>query len=205
MDSINSANSIPQTSLIPDQRQIATQFGGDAAAELAAVVFLFARERSRDASEQRDLVENRIQSAEADQVKEMRKQADDEFWSGVLSGAGKVAGGAMQVTGGMEALGPTGEVTSEATANATTNFWSGMGQATAGGAEMGAAFLDDYASEHGIEAQKAGNESEAGKRDMDQVNDNSDEARDMSGRVLDFLDQIQEQKADAEKSMWVKA
>src|SRR5690606_34488107 len=90
MTAIDSNNPTHHLSLIPDQDQIAAQFGGDAAAELAAMVFLFARDRKSDAAEQRELMENRIQSAEAKQVREMYRQADDAMWGAIAAGAGKL-------------------------------------------------------------------------------------------------------------------
>lgn len=184
----------PQASLIPERGQIEQQFGGDAAAQLAAMLFLFARERSRDASEQRDVVEQRIAAQEARQVDQMREAAHDLRRSGAVEGAAKIASGAATLL----------SVTSEGPTSDDPKYYQALAAGFEGVGAMGGGYFQGSSKLHDASAERASNAANAGVRELEEVNQDADEARDMRGRVLDFLDAVQEGRADAESSMWVR-
>ncbi len=195
MTTIESTNTIQHPSLIPDQEQISAQFGGDTAAELAAMVFLFARERRQDAAEQRELTEQRIETAEAEQVDELHEQATYAMWGAFFNGAAQIASGAGQIGSGCKlAVGD----------EATAAMRQGGGEAFGGVLQLGGAISQGEAGHHEASAQEASHAADAAKRDMDEVNENRDEAQELGNRVLDFLDEIQKLKAEGQQAVWVK-
>lgn len=183
VNSINSTTSRiePGYDLMPSQESISSQFGGDAAAELAAMVFLFSRERSKDASENRDALESGIQARQAEQVQHMHQAADARFASAVIQGTSQMVGGIVSMSGGDGGT-QTGQVI------------TGSGNILAGGATRSADAADAAAQ---AQADQAG----AGIRALEEVEQNATDAQDMKKRTLDFIGTIQETKAEADKAL----
>lgn len=185
MTSINNttpSNYVPYD-LTPTQDSIAGQFGGDTAAELAAMVFLFSRERSKDAADTRDALENGIQARQAEQVHQMHKQADANFTSAIVKGIGQVVDGVVSLDSNA-----TGEDKGAAKIfGATCNV-------------TGAVF-DKVASEAEAEATAQGHKADAGIRALEQVDQDSADAREMRNRTLDFMSSIQDIQAETDKAL----
>lgn len=180
MTTINGATSAShlQYGMLPTQQSISAEFGGDAAAELAAMVFLFARERSKDAAQSRDAVENTIQDHEAKQVEALREAADSRFWSGVINGGSQILSVASSAVESPE-----------------------IGQAISGAATIASSLLSKGADLESVEATAQASRAQSGIRALEVVNDNAAEAREMKERTLEFMDSIQATKAEANKAL----
>lgn len=180
MTSINSSTSAGslQYSLVPSQESVAMDFGGDAAAQLAAMVFVFSRERSKDAAQTRDALENTIQAHEADQVQALHDAADSRFWSGVINGSGQILNGVASAAGEPE-----------------------VGQAITGMGTIGSSVLSKDADLESADATAHANQAQSGIRALEDVNDNATEAREMKDRTLKFMEGIQQTKAEANKAL----
>lgn len=171
----------PNYSISPAQDSIAAEFGGDAAAQLAAMVFLFSRERSRDASENRNTLENAIQARQAEQVELMHDAADSRFAGAVISGFTQVVGGLVSSSG--------------------KSSDKAMGAAVDGTGKMFAAGFTKLADDQSADALAQGNQAGTGIRALEQVEQNATEAQDTRKRTLEFMSAIQETKAEADKAL----
>jgi hypothetical protein len=174
-------------SIAPTQDSIAAEFGGDAAAELAAMVFLFSRERSKDASENRNALENTVQAHQAAQVRLMHDEADSRF-------SGAVVQGATQALSGMVSLAAASSGGSDGYLQATGKGIDSLGT-------LGAGYYSKIADNEKADAQAQSNQAGTGVRALEQVEQEASEARDMRKHTLDFMDSIQETKAEADKAL----
>lgn len=169
--------------LTPTQDSIAGQFGGDTAAELAAMVFLFSRERTKDAAETRDALENGIQARQADQVHQMHKQADANFAGAIVRGVGQIVDGAVSLN-----------------SNATEQD-KGAAKIFGAASNVTGAVFDKVADNAEAEATSQGHKADAGIRALEQVDQDAADARDMRKRTLDFMSSIQDIKAETDKAL----
>jgi hypothetical protein len=168
--------------LCASRESIAAEFGGDAAAELAAMVFVFSRERSKDAAENRNALENAVQAHQARQVELMHDAADAKFNGALIKGATQAIGGLVSLGGDSAYIKATGE-----------------GVASLG--TLGSGYFEKQATNREANAQAKGNRAETGIRALEQVEQNVSEAQDMKKRTLDFMSAIQETKAEADKAL----
>lgn len=180
MTTINNTTSAGnlQYGMLPSQESLAAEFGGDAAAELAAMVFLFSRERSKDAAQDRDALENTIQAHEAKQVEALHDAADSRFWSGVVAGGTQILSGIATAAGSPK-----------------------VGQALSGTGTIASSYLSKEADLESAEATAQASQAQSGIRALEAVNDNAAEAREMKDRTLKFMDTIQATKAEANKAL----
>lgn len=181
---INASTSSPAPNydLLPTRDSLAADFGGDAAAELAAMLFMFSRERSKDAAENRDALESAVQARQAQQVDLMHEQAEARFTGAVIQGVTQVAAGLVSLSGG------SGD------AQATSQYITGCGT-------IGAGNFNKQADNLGADALAQGHQADTGIRALEQVEQNATEAHDMRKRTFDVMSAIQESKAEADKAL----
>lgn len=192
MTAINGSNpniDLNHYSLGPSQDAIAANFGGDAAAELAAMVFLFSRERSKDASENRNSLEQTIQAHQEIQVSKLHEAADQDFAAALVQGVTQIVSGAASILAS-EVTNPKAQGYIKGGSAVDT----GAGQILAGHFTREADHTKADAQEHGLDAQN-------GIRALEQVEQNATEAYDMKKRTLDFMSSIQDTKAEANKAL----
>lgn len=173
---------------IPTQAQIAHEFGGDASAELAAMVFLFSRERSRHSAEQRDQIERHIQQFESSQVEKMHQSADATYDAALKQSAGQLINGTLSFAGSAagDDWGPALQASGDATQGAF-NLWAANDKLEA----------DNLSAD----AEHAGNKAGSYERSLETVNSDADDAKSMKDAVYDFLQSIVDSKAEANKAL----
>ncbi len=176
-------------SVMPNQAQISAEFGGDTAAELAAMLFMCARERSNGASERRDMMEEHIQAYEARQVDNLHDAADARFSAALVSGYTQIVSGALGVAGAS-----SGSESQAALCKA-------LGQAYTGAGEMAGGAFKRVADNLTADATAEANKAQAGIRSLKEVEEDSSDAQDMKQRTLDFLDSLRESRAEADKAL----
>ncbi len=172
----------------PTQTQIAAEFGGDAAAQLAAMVFLFSRERSRQSAEQRDQIENQIRQFENDQVHKLHESADSAYDAAVWQAGGQLLNGGLKLAG-------------SAVGDGWGNAISSSGDVTQGASNYLAADDKLEADNLTADAEHAGNKADSYERSLESVNTDADDAKTMKDAVYDFLQTIQESKAEGDKAL----
>ncbi len=175
----------------PTESEITADLGGDATAQMAAMMFLLSREQSRDASELRQATEDRIRDSQAAQISELREMADQMRNSAILQGVAGTIGASLSFASNFAGGVP------QAAMQADSQMVTTVGQV--GGAILGAKSTDAQTS-----ATAAEHEAQADIRDLEQVSEDADDARDLRKRVLDFMSTIQEQKAEAQSMAWIK-
>lgn len=175
-------------STIPTQGQIAAEFGGDSAAQLAAMVFLFARERSRQSSERRDQVETQIGAHQHEQVQKLRDSADATYAGEVWKSAGAIAQSDLQIAAG----GTEGDT--QALLNASGNANNGAAGFVGASHTREAANLE-------ADATHAHNRAGSYERSLESLNSDADDAKSMKDAVYDFLQNVQKSKAEGDKTL----
>jgi hypothetical protein len=182
----------------PNEQQLAAELGGDANAQVAAMMFMLSKEQKADASEQRDTTEARIRESQAEQVDEMREQADLMRVQAVSNMFFGMTSAALQIGAGGAGLAGQGGFSDIAKGH--SQMYDTIG-------EFGDSMFESVIKDSEADATAAQHEADASIRELEEVNDNADDARDLKNTVLDFMRSIQEQKAEAAKmtTNWVKA
>jgi hypothetical protein len=178
---------IDPSSTIPNQAQIAADFGGDSAAQLAAMVFLFARERSRDSAEQRDQIEGQIRASQSQQLQKLHQGAEAAYDAAVWQAGAQLVGGVCGLAQS------SGEAWGDAL-GAAGGVLAGAGNIIAAGDKLAA---DNYAAD----AKHAENQAASFERSLESVNSNADDAKTLKNSVYDFLEDIQDTKAESDKAL----
>lgn len=172
---------VAEYSSLTNPVQIAADLGGDAAAQLAAMVFVFSRERSRQSAEQRDQIETQIANYQADQVEKLHQQADQAFEATVWNAAGQFVSTAGQAVGGSD-----GAV---------------IGAGVQTGFSLIAADVKLDADTSAADATHAGNVAASHERRLQSVNSNSEDAKSLKEAAFDFLKAVEESKAEGDKAL----
>jgi hypothetical protein len=180
-------------STVPTQAQIAAEFGGDSAAQLAAMVFLFSRERSRDSAERRDQIEGQIQQYENTQVHQMHKNADSMYAANTWRALGQAANGVLGLVGA--------NLSAEKESAGAGSAFAAAGGLLQGAAGIPAAGYQHSADKQAAKAERAGNQAASHERSLESVTSDAEDAKSMKQAVLDFLQAIQETRAESDKAL----
>jgi hypothetical protein len=176
---------------IPTEAQIAADFGGDASAQLAAMVFLYSRERTRQSAEQRDQLESQICAFEDKQIQKLHQAAEASYDASIWQAGGQLVGAAANVVGsGLSATG-----------NACGAVVSAVGDMTDGACQFIAADDRRAASNLSADAEHAGNRASSFERGLESVESSADDAKAMKDAVYDFLQAVQDSKAERDKAL----
>jgi hypothetical protein len=181
--------------LLNSSDTIAIELGGDTEAQLAAMVLTFAHDNEERADEARRLTESMIREAGEEQVQQMRDQADDLRWGGVLGGLGTSLAGAATLGGGIAGLESARDGASDAVVQCTRDRWQGASGVLDGSGQFANAYYTGEAGHHEANATAAGNELAAAERRLDQIEADLDDADDLEDSALDFYEQSVETQA----------
>jgi hypothetical protein len=165
-------------------------WSGDSLEERMAVMVLNnATDSRKQATEQRAAAEQRITSAEEDQIRQMRRNADlyrqqasVDLALSVASAAGDLAGSACGKDSG-------GAAASKAASK-------GLDAAQ----KYGDTLYDRKREQIGISKQDANNRADAAKRELGQINDSKKAADDLESRALNFMTTAAQLHADGERA-----
>lgn len=173
---------------IPTQDQIAAEFGGDAAAQLAAMVFLFSRDRSRQSAERRDQIETQISVHQEAQVQKLHESADATYKAAVWNSAGAILQSSIQFAA-------TG------TKDSTNALLEASGNLTQSSFGLLGATHSREAANLQTDATHAGHKAGSYERSLESINTDADDAKSMKDAVYDFLQSVQESKAEGDKTL----
>jgi hypothetical protein len=155
----------------PDQSDLATELGGDASAQIAAMLLEHAHESRDGASEARLHEEQNLAAQQAREVEMMREQADH------IRAAGLTEGVSMMVGGGLNMM----------AAGTDTKALSGAAEVYQGLGKAGAALEEARGQESAAAAKQAGHHASASERRLEDIRTEAQEARELVRTVMDFL------------------
>lgn len=176
-----------------DHSELATELGGDASAEVAAMLLTHARDSREGTREARLHEEQHLAAQEAREVEMMMEQADHIRTAGLYEGIGTMTAGVLNIASGV-----TSAVTADATGTLEGGAHAGLGKAIAtslsGGAQLsqGASkYLAETEKAEGQEsaarAKQAAQRSGASERRLEDLRTEAQEARELVRTVIDFL------------------
>jgi len=187
-----------QTFLTPDD--IATRFGGDPNAEIAALMLGHARDVREGARQARAAEEKNIEAQENQQVEEMRNQAEDIRRAGYVEGVTEIGTGVLDVFAGETTMnGATtmhGKLTPQVEGDVLV--MKGSSDVLKGAGTMGAAWFKGESQIDDANGTAASHHAQAAIRRLDDIKDVEKDARDLARNAIDFYrDQVHTQ-ADAD-------
>lgn len=184
-----------RTSLLtPDD--IEARFGGDANAEIAALMLGHARDVREGARESRAAEERNIEAQENLQVEEMRNQASDIRRAGTIEGVTEIGTGALDLWAGTTTM--TGDTFSDGKLKPEVDgkvlLAKGSSEIVKGTGTMGAAWFKGESQTDDANGTAAGHHAQAAIRRLDDIKDVEKDARDLARTAIDFYrDQVHAQ------------
>jgi hypothetical protein len=169
--------------------EIASEFGGDVNASVAAMMLLHAKEVRESVQTARSLEEENLQRQEENQIRSMHEEADKTRAAGFEEGFGLlISGGLQMASGGVSIFGPTteaGELTKGA--KGTQDILRGAGEGTRGGTQLLATADKGAADGAKADATDAEHRADAAKRRLSDLKDEAADARELAKKAIDFL------------------
>ncbi|MCU0694438.1 MAG: hypothetical protein MUF54_23895 [Polyangiaceae bacterium] len=185
---------------------IARELGGDINAQVAAMMLVHARENQHAAREARDVQEKAIAAEEhaqiaamRDQADRIREQADAQQTGAWMSGLAGMAAGAVTFYGAQFAGSDATQAAFTRCEGVSTGVAS-AGKLAGGIYEAKATIARGGATDAETDATAAGHRKQAAERQLDDIKDDARDARDMKRTVLDFLRDMNQSRADAERN-----
>jgi len=171
------------------QSELATELGGDASAQVAAMLLEHAQESREGASEARLSEEEHLAEQQARQVAMMREQASHIRNAGISEGISLIVAGGLNIAAG----------------SAGDQALSGGAQVSQGIGKGGAALEEAEGQECAAAAQQAEHSSSAAERRLDDIRTDAQEARELVRTVIDFLrDTSQTETASAQAGIYLR-
>ena len=189
--------------------QSVSDMEGDPQLQMAAMMLKHARETRKGNDQQRSLEEKNIQSAEKQQLQQMRaeakkirKAAKKRAVGQIANGAFTAASGAVTLTGaGMHAGKGTdayGKAMDGYKGSATT--LQGIGGTAEGYTGLEAIDIDDKASEHRRNATAAEHRADASKRRLDKIDEADGASKDLKDAALDHMRNVTRTQNDTDQA-----
>jgi hypothetical protein len=190
IDPINHGGSASVLTL-EHQETIAEELGGDLDAQLAAMLLKQADERRNMTRVSRDALEKQISSLEEEQVAKLRKKAEEirraavnEGWATIVGGAGTAASGVAGLCG-------------DADTRSALRAFQGGAELAAGSGKLMSASDNFAAGQADADATAAEHGAAAAKRELDGLNDEARDARELRRTALEMLAETNRSRAAA--------
>jgi hypothetical protein len=155
----------------PNQSDLATELGGDASSQIAAMLLDHAHDSRAGAREARQHEEQNLAAQQAREVEMMREQADHIRNAGFAQGTAMMVGGSLNMVA----------------AGTDTKALSGAAEVYQGVGKVGGALEDARAQESAAAAKQAGHHASASERRLEDIRTEAQEARELVRTVIDFL------------------
>lgn len=177
---------------LASQETLAAELGGDANAQVAAMMLVHARDKGTDVRAMRQTQRARVEEHHERQIEAIRNKADAEYAAARAAAYGKLAEGAGMIASGGAMTKSGGEVTSQ--------VFAGCGKA-------GAAFGDGVSAIHGKKAgrlEAAAVQEEHAMSDaqqtLDELRDEQIDLQKLSRAAIDFLRDAQSAKDQVDRA-----
>lgn len=192
----------PDGSLLPEPNGLNLPVGGDAGAELAAIVMLAAKDQRNMARATRSREEEALEAAERSHIDALREKAANAFASGMAEGLTSIASGGIEFYG----AGDVGECgANENLARVCNGKWAATSKFTEGGGKViGTVFKAD-ADEDDVEATRQGQLEEHHKSAIEDAKDGVDDAKKLLEKAMDFYKEYTTAKNDSQKAAFLRA
>lgn len=166
--------------LMNSTSQIEAELGGDTDAQIAALMLVTSNEQREALREARQVEEQRLSKAEANQIQSMLQRAQDVRSAGEWQGVGCLVGGGIEIGSSF--------VNSK---RARTGLAGGAEMAN-GGAKFHASSEQFEADVANADAAKAGHQADDIRRQLDDIADGRKNADDVTQKALDLVEQTRE-------------
>lgn len=164
----------------------------DVGAQLAGLILKSAYAQKEGAREAREMSERAQRSAEDQQLKDMKSEADSNLVAGLMESGTEIAGGAMNIGGAFSSEG-------------TSKALGGSAEVVRGIGKVDSAFAKHDASMSKLSATAQEQTASREKRAVDDARDLDKEAKEMLNRALSYYKEYLTAKADTERAALLKA
>lgn len=181
---INAIQGHSALAMLQSQDALAAELGGDANAQVAAMLLKHSQDKQASLRVQRVAEEEQLTAMEEEQVDQMRESAEQIRIAAREKAIGQITNGICQIGGGIVALDGTDG------GKAAGEIWQGAGDGADGVANLEAAeheYAQGIADADAKQAEHMANE--AGRR-LDDIKDEERNARELVRTALDFLREV---------------
>jgi hypothetical protein len=176
-----------------DQSELATELGGDASAQIAAMLLDHAHDSRETTREARLHEEQHLVAQQEREFEMMMEQADHIRSAGLAEGISMMVAGTLNIAAGVVTAGTadaTGTLQGRAGAEvgkAVSTSLSGGAQVSQSFGKVGAGLEEAEAQESAAAAKQATHRSGAAERRLEELRTEAQEARELVRTVIDFL------------------
>ncbi len=185
------ASEATNADMLPSPAMQELMAGGDAGAQIAAMMMMMSKQQRQSARETRRGAEKAEDAAQRHELDAMRSAADERLEGATKEAILKGFGGACTMAAGAADAGGD---------KAGTGALKGASEGSFGLAGYARAEGDHAAAGRDVEAKAEGNAASTAKREIDDARDAEKDAKDLMNRVMSFYKEYATAKEDASKA-----